>query len=30
VTTLTALHLKIGFMGNPRSDYTPERLALAA
>ena len=30
VTTLTALHLKIGFMGNSRSDYTPERLALAA
>lgn len=29
-TTLTALHLKIGFMGNPRSDYTPERLARAA
>lgn len=29
-TTLTALHLKIGFMGNPRSDYPPERLALAA
>lgn len=28
--TLTALHLKIGFMGNPRSDYTPERLARAA
>lgn len=28
--TLTALHLKIGFMGNPRSDYTPERLALSA
>ena len=24
--TLTALHLKIGFMGNPRSDYPPERL----
>jgi poly(A) polymerase len=28
--TLTALHLKIGFMGNPRSDYAPERLARAA
>ena len=28
--TLTALHLKIGFMGNPRSDYPPERLARAA
>ena len=28
--TLTALHLKIGFMGNPRTDYPPERLALAA
>jgi poly(A) polymerase len=28
--TLTALHLKIGFMGNPRSDYPPERLAQAA
>jgi poly(A) polymerase len=28
--TLTALHLKIGFMGDPRSDYTPERLARAA
>lgn len=28
--TVTALHLKIGFMGNPRSDYTPERLAQAA
>jgi poly(A) polymerase len=28
--TLTALHLKIGFMGNPRSDYAPERLAWAA
>ena len=27
--TLTALHLKIGFMSNPRSDYTPERLARA-
>jgi hypothetical protein len=30
VVTLTALHLKIGFMGNPRSDYAPERLARAA
>ena len=30
VVTLTALHLKIGFMGNPRSDYSPERLARAA
>jgi putative nucleotidyltransferase with HDIG domain len=28
--TLTALHLKIGFMGNPRTDYSPERLARAA
>ncbi len=28
--TLTVLHLKIGFMGNPRSDYAPERLARAA
>jgi poly(A) polymerase len=28
--TLTALHLKIGFMGNTRSDYSPERLARAA
>ncbi len=28
--TLTALHLKIGFMGHPRSDYPPERLARAA
>ena len=28
--TLTALHLKIGFMGNPRSDHPPERLARAA
>ena len=28
--TLTALHLKIGFMGNPRSDYAPKRLARAA
>ena len=30
VATLTALHLKIGFMGNLRSDYAPERLARAA
>lgn len=30
VVTLTALHLKVGFMGNPRSDYPPERLARAA
>ena len=29
-STLTALHLKIGFMGNSRTDYPPERLALAA
>jgi poly(A) polymerase len=28
--TLTALHLKIGFMGHPRTDYSPERLARAA
>ena len=28
--TLTALHLKIGFMKNPRSDYPPGRLARAA
>lgn len=28
--TLTALHLKIGFMANPRSDYPPERLVYAA
>jgi poly(A) polymerase len=28
--TLTALHLKIGFMGNPQTDYLPERLARAA
>lgn len=27
--TLTALHLKIGFMSNPRSDYPPERLVAA-
>ena len=30
VATLTALHLNIGFMGHPRSDYPPERLARAA
>ena len=30
VATLTALHLKIGFMSKPRSDYAPERLARAA
>jgi poly(A) polymerase len=29
-STLTALHLKIGFMGHHRSDYPPERLARAA
>ena len=29
-TTLTALHLKIGFMAHDRSDYPPERLARAA
>jgi poly(A) polymerase len=29
-STLTALHLKIGFMGNPQTDYPPERLARAA
>lgn len=28
--TLTALHLKIGFMADPRTDYPPERLARAA
>jgi poly(A) polymerase len=28
--TLTALHLKIGFMKHPRTDYPPERLARAA
>jgi poly(A) polymerase len=28
--TLTALHLKIGFMGYPETDYPPERLARAA
>ena len=27
---LTALHLKIGFMQNPRTDHPPERLARAA
>ncbi|HZY65148.1 MAG TPA: HD domain-containing protein [Rubrobacteraceae bacterium] len=30
VVTLTALHLKIGFMRNERSDYPPPRLARAA
>lgn len=30
VVTLTALHLKIGFMASPRSDYPPERLVRAA
>ncbi len=29
-TTLTALHLKIGFMSNERSDYPPGRLVRAA
>ena len=28
--TLTALHLKIGFMNNPHTDYPPDRLARAA
>lgn len=28
--TLTTLHLKIGFMASPRSDYPPERLVRAA
>lgn len=28
--TLTALHLKIGFMENPRTDHPPDRLARAA
>ncbi len=28
--SLTALHLKIGFMENPRTDHPPERLARAA
>ncbi len=27
---LTTLHLKIGFMGNPRADYPPARLAAAS
>lgn len=27
--TLTVLHLKIGFMGNPRSDHPPDRLVKA-
>ena len=30
VATLTALHLKIGFMGNERADYLPARLVEAA
>ena len=30
VVTLTALHLKIGFMTNGRTDYPPERLTRAA
>lgn len=30
VATITALHLKIGFMGNERSDYLPRRLVRAA
>ncbi len=30
ITSLTALHLKIGFMGNPRTDYPPQRLVRAA
>ncbi len=30
VTSLTALHLKIGFMGNAGSDYPPRRLVRAA
>jgi poly(A) polymerase len=30
VTTVTALHLGIGFMGSPRSAYPPDRLARAA
>jgi poly(A) polymerase len=29
VTSLTALHLKIGFMGKARSDYPPQRLVRA-
>ena len=28
-TTITALHLKIGFMSSPHSDYPPERLVRA-
>ena len=28
--TLTALHVKVGFMGNPRSGYASERLTRAA
>ncbi|MGH3085882.1 MAG: HD domain-containing protein [Rubrobacteraceae bacterium] len=28
--SLTALHLKIGFMGSPRADYPPDRLVRAA
>lgn len=30
VTTLTALHLKIGFMGSQRTDYPPPRIIRAA
>lgn len=30
VASLTALHLKIGFMGNPSTDYPPQRLIQAA
>ncbi len=30
VTTLTALHLKIGFMASPRTDYPPARTVRAA
>ncbi|MDQ4105731.1 MAG: HD domain-containing protein [Actinomycetota bacterium] len=30
VATLTALHLKIGFMANPRTDYPPQRIVWAA
>lgn len=30
IITLTALHLKIGFMTNERTDYPPERLVRAA
>lgn len=29
-TSLTALHLKIGFMVNPRTDYPPQRIVRAA